>query len=132
LTVKTDIEEKSQFALPPGPQRPAGPFLAVLASVSEVLPGFEPACVLMLRWQISLFRVQEKRTMRGENFRALSSADYLSRVSSDRTRVAVPLLELPATSVPRANIAFPRISVLTSDNVGVCVDDEYATDHSGN
>jgi hypothetical protein len=67
---------------------------------------------------------------RGE-FRALSLADYLARVSADRTRAVVPLLELSATSVSRAKIAFARVSVLTSNNVGVCVDGEYTTAHSG-
>ena len=57
---------------------------------------------------------------RGE-FRALSHPDCLSRVSSDRTRVAVPLLDLLATSLPRANTAFARLSVLTPNNVGLCV-----------
>ena len=66
---------------------------------------------------------------RGE-FRALSRADYLSRVSSNRTRAVVSLLELPAASVPRAIIAFARVSVLTPNHVGVCVDDEYTTAHS--
>lgn len=69
--------------------------------------------------------------MRRENFRALSRADCLSRVSSDRTRVAVPLLDLLATGVPRADIAFARISVRTPNNVGVCVDGEYTTTRSG-
>jgi len=69
--------------------------------------------------------------MRGENFRALSRADCLSRISSDRTRVAVPLLDLLATSVPRADIAFAWISVRTCDNVGVCVDGEYSTAYRG-
>jgi hypothetical protein len=69
--------------------------------------------------------------MREEKVRALSRADCLSRVSSDRARVVVPLLELPATSVPRDNIAFARVSVLTSDNVGVCVDGKYPTAYRG-
>jgi hypothetical protein len=63
-------------------------------------------------------------------FRALSRADCLSRVSSDRTRTVVSLLELPATSVPRTIIAAARVSILTPNNVGVCVDDEYTTTHS--
>jgi hypothetical protein len=67
---------------------------------------------------------------RGE-FRALSRADCLSRISSDRTRVAVPLLDLLATSVPRGNIACARVSFLTSYNIGVCVDGEYTTAYSG-
>ena len=67
---------------------------------------------------------------RGE-FCALSLADRLSRVSSHCAGVAVPLLELPGTSLPRANIAFARVSVLTSNNVGICVDDEYATAYRG-
>lgn len=75
-------------------------------------------------------RARKAYDARGE-FCALSRADCLSRVSSDRTRVAVPLLELPATSVPRAIIAFARVSVLTPNHVGVCVDDEYTTAHSG-
>jgi len=62
--------------------------------------------------------------------RALSRGDCLSRVSSDRTRTVVSLLELTATSVPRAIIAVAWVSVLTPNNVGVCVDDEYTTTHS--
>jgi hypothetical protein len=67
---------------------------------------------------------------RGE-FLALPLADRLSRVSSNRTRAVVPLLELPATSVPRANSAFARVSVLASDNVGVSMDGEYTTARGG-
>lgn len=67
---------------------------------------------------------------RGE-FRALSRSDCLSRVSSDRTRAVVPLLQLPATGLPRAIIASARVSVLAPDNLGICLDDEYTTAHSG-
>ena len=62
---------------------------------------------------------------------ALSLADPLFRVPSDRTRVVVPIFELLATSVPRPIIAFARVSVLTSNNVGICMDDEYTTAYSG-
>jgi len=75
-------------------------------------------------------RARKAYDARGE-FLALPLADCLSRVSSNRTRAVVPLLELPATSVPRANIAFARVSILTSNNVGVCVDGEYTTAYSG-
>jgi hypothetical protein len=54
-----------------------------------------------------------------------------SRVSSDRTRIAVPLLELRATSVAPSNIAFARVSVLTSNDVGVYVDGEYTSAFGG-
>lgn len=67
---------------------------------------------------------------RGESG-ALSLGDCLSSVSSDSTRVVVPLLELPATSVPRAIIAFAWFSGLASNNADVCVDDEYAAAYSG-
>ena len=66
-----------------------------------------------------------------EDLRALSRTDRLSRVPSDRTRVGVPIFELLATSVPRPIIAFARVSVLTSNNVGICMDDEYTTAYSG-
>lgn len=83
---------------------------------------------LLTNW---LCRVQGRAyDARGE-IRALSRADRLSSISSDRTRAFVPLLELPATGVPRANIAFARVSDLTPNNVGVCVDGEYTTAYRG-
>jgi len=66
---------------------------------------------------------------RGE-FRGLPPANCLSRLSSNRTRIVVPVLELFRTSVPRSDIARARILVLTPDHVGVCVDGEYATAYS--
>ena len=62
---------------------------------------------------------------------ALSLADRLFRVPSGRTRVVVPIFKLLATSVPRAIIAFARVSVLTSNNVGIRMDDEYTAAYSG-
>ena len=65
-----------------------------------------------------------------EDLRALSLANTVSRVPSDRARVVVPLLELLAASVPRPTIASARVLVLTPNNLGVCVDDEYTTAYS--
>ena len=64
-------------------------------------------------------------------FRGLSTAACLSRVSSNSARTAVPVHKLPATSVPRANLASARVSVLTSDNVGICLDNEYTAAYGG-
>ena len=66
-----------------------------------------------------------------EDLRALSLANPLSRVPSDRARVVVPLLKLPAASVPRPAIAFARVPVPTSNNAGIRVDGEYKTAYSG-
>jgi hypothetical protein len=66
----------------------------------------------------------------GEHF-ALSSTDRLSRIPSDRTRVVVPDFELFAASVSRPIVAPARVFVFTSNNVGICVDDEYAADYCG-
>src|SRR5580704_1340266 len=66
---------------------------------------------------------------RGE-FRGLPPANCLSRLSSNRTRIVVPVLELFGTSVPRSDIARARIFVLTPDHFGVCVDGEYTTAYS--
>jgi hypothetical protein len=66
---------------------------------------------------------------RGE-FRGLPPANCLSRLSSNRTRIVVPVLELFRTSVPWSDIARARIFVLTPDHFGVCVDGEYTTAYS--
>ena len=66
---------------------------------------------------------------RGE-FRGLPPANCLSRLSSNRTRMAVPVLELFRTSVPRSDIAVARISVLTPNHVSVCVDGKYTSTYS--
>ena len=66
-----------------------------------------------------------------EDPRALSLADCIPRVPSNRTRVVVPLFELLAASVPRLIIASARVFVLTSNNIGVCVDDECTAAYSG-
>lgn len=63
--------------------------------------------------------------------RALSRTDRLSRIPSNRARVIVPFLELPATSVPRPIVASARVFVFTSNNVGVCMDDEYTATYGG-
>jgi hypothetical protein len=65
-----------------------------------------------------------------EDLRALSLADCLFRVPSDRTRVVVCLFELLAASVPRPIAASARVFVLTSNNVGIRMDDEYTATHS--
>jgi hypothetical protein len=61
----------------------------------------------------------------------LSLADCLSRVSSGRTRFDVPIFKLLTAGIPRSIIASPRISILTLDNAGVCMDDEYTTVYRG-
>src|ERR1700734_1977431 len=66
---------------------------------------------------------------RGESC-GLPPASCLSRLSSNRTRIVVPVLELFRTSVPRSDIALARISVLTPYHVSVCVDGEYTTAYS--
>ena len=63
--------------------------------------------------------------------RALSRTDRLSRIPSNRTRLVVPHVELLAASVSRPTIASARVFVLASNNVGVCMDDEYAAAYSG-
>ena len=65
-----------------------------------------------------------------EDLRALSLADCLSRVPSNRTRIVVSLFELLAASVPRPIAAGARVFVLTSNNAGIRVDDEYTATHS--
>ena len=57
-------------------------------------------------------------------------ASSLSRLSSDRSRIVVPVLELFGTSVPRSDIAIARILVLTPNHASICVDGEYATAYS--
>ena len=57
--------------------------------------------------------------------RGLSRIDCLSCVSSNRTRAAVRLLQLPATGVPRSDIALARIFVLAAHHSGVCVDGQH-------
>jgi len=66
-----------------------------------------------------------------EDSRALSLANPFFGVPSDRTYLVVSILELPAASVPWPNIASARVPVLTSNNLGVRVDDEYTTAYSG-
>ena len=63
--------------------------------------------------------------------RALSRTDRLSRIPSHCTRLVVPDVELLAASVSRPNVAPDRVFVFTSNNVGVCMDDEYAAAYSG-
>lgn len=61
---------------------------------------------------------------------ALSSIDRLSRIPSNRTRLVVPDVELLAASVSWPTVASARVFVFTSNNVGVCMDDEYAAAYS--
>ena len=61
----------------------------------------------------------------------MSLADPLSGIPSDRTAVVVPLLELPATSLPRPAIAFARVPVRAANNIGIRMDGEYRTAYSG-
>ena len=63
--------------------------------------------------------------------RALSLVDRISRIPSNRTRVVVPVVELLAASVPRPIIASARVFVLTSNDVGIRVDDGFTAAHSG-
>jgi hypothetical protein len=66
----------------------------------------------------------------GENC-ALSSTDRLSRIPSNRTRLVVSHVELLAASLSRPTVASARVLVFTSNNIGVCMDDEYAAAYSG-
>jgi hypothetical protein len=63
--------------------------------------------------------------------RAVSRIDRLSRVPPNRARLVVPYVELLAASVSRPTFASARVFVFTSNNVVVCMDDEYATAYSG-
>ena|ERR1700723_4068418 len=69
--------------------------------------------------------VREKGTMREENFCGLPRISCLSRVSSNRARVDVPVYELPGTSVSRSDIAPAWISAAAADHVGIRVDGEF-------
>ena len=62
---------------------------------------------------------------------ALSSTDRLSRIPSNRTRLVVPHVELLAASVSRLTVAFARVFVSTSNNVGIRMGDKYTTTYSG-
>src|ERR1019366_910256 len=66
---------------------------------------------------------------RGE-FRGLPPANCLSRLSSNRTRIVVPVLELFRTSVPRSDIALARIFVLTPNHASICVDGKFTSAYS--
>ena len=61
---------------------------------------------------------------------AMSRTNRLSRIPSNRTRLVVPDVELLAASVSRPTVASARVFVFTSNNVGVCMDDEYAAVYS--
>jgi hypothetical protein len=61
----------------------------------------------------------------------LSLGGRISRVPSNRAGVIVPVFELPAASVPRPIISSAGVFILTANNTGICVDDEYATAYSG-
>ena len=63
--------------------------------------------------------------------RALSRADRLSRIPSNSTRLVVPDVELFAASVSRPAFTCARVFVFAFNNVGVCMDDEYAATASG-
>src|ERR1035437_6383805 len=62
---------------------------------------------------------------------ALSLTDRLSRIPPGRTRLVVPIFELFAASVPRPIIASARVFVFTSNNAGICMDNEYTTAYCG-
>jgi len=62
-------------------------------------------------------------------FRGLPPANCPSRLSSNRTRIVVPALELPSTSVPRSDIALARIFVLTPNHARICVDGKCTSAH---
>jgi hypothetical protein len=62
---------------------------------------------------------------------ALSRTDRLSRIPSNRDRLVVPDVKLPAAGVSRPAVASRRVFVFASDNAGVRMDDEYAAAHSG-
>jgi hypothetical protein len=61
----------------------------------------------------------------------MSRTNRLSCIPSNRTRLVVPDVELLAASVSRPTVASARFFVFTSNNFGVCMDDEYAAAHSG-
>jgi hypothetical protein len=63
---------------------------------------------------------------RGE-FRGLPSTSSLSRLSSNRPRIIVPVLELFRTSVPRADMALAWIFILTPNHAGICVDGKFTS-----
>jgi hypothetical protein len=69
---------------------------------------------------------------KSEDVRALSLADCISRIPSNRTRVVVPLFKLFGESIPRHFIASTRVFVLTSHNVGIRMDGEYTTAYRRN
>jgi hypothetical protein len=77
-----------------------------------------------------LCRVRKKHTMHQEKFRGLPRSSSLSRLSSNRTRLVVLILELFRTGIPRSTIALARVSVLAPNHVGVCVDGKYSTTYS--
>ena len=62
---------------------------------------------------------------------AMSRTDRLSGIPSNRTRVHIPHFQLPATRVPRSIVAAARVFVSTANDVGICVDDEYAAAYRG-
>jgi hypothetical protein len=66
---------------------------------------------------------------RGE-FRGLPPANCLFRLSSNRTRIVVPVLELFGTSVPRSDMALARISVLTPNHASICMDGKFTSAYS--
>jgi hypothetical protein len=74
-------------------------------------------------------RAEKAYDPRGESC-GLPPASCPSRLSSNRTRIVVPVLELFRTSVPRSDIALAWISVLTPNHISVCVDGEYTTAYS--
>ena len=63
--------------------------------------------------------------------RALSRTDRLSGISSNRTCLVVPDVELLAASVSWPTVTSARVFVFTANNVGVCMDDQYAAAYSG-
>lgn len=61
----------------------------------------------------------------------MSRIDCLSRFPSYRARVDVPIFELFAASVSQPINTSARVSILTSNDVGICMDDEYTTAYRG-
>ena len=84
----------------------------------------------MTRPQLRCAACMEKCTMREENFCGLPRSSGLSRVSSNCARVVVPVHELPATGVPRSDLASAWVSASAADYVSVCVDGEYKIAYS--
>jgi hypothetical protein len=66
-----------------------------------------------------------------EGVYALPLADPFPGISSDRTGVDIPLLELLAARVSRAHFAFSGVRILAANNAGIRLDGEHGTTYNG-